>query len=92
MFNAAGIFRRNTVECLEMVRKLSELGISILFEKEQIDTSKMSSEFLLALAGVQAQDESVSISGNMRWSCEKRIRNPSNSVANAAKRTVNGEQ
>ena len=68
-------FARNTVECLDMVRKLSQLGISILFEKEQIDTSKMSSEFLLALAGVQAQDESVSISGNMRWSCEKRIRN-----------------
>ena len=58
-----------------MVRKLSQLGISILFEKEQIDTSKMSSEFLLALAGVQAQDESVSISGNMRWSYEKRMKN-----------------
>lgn len=68
-------FARNTVECLDMVRKLSQLGISILFEKEQIDTSKMSSEFLLALAGVQAQDESVSISGNMRWSCEKRMKN-----------------
>ena len=68
-------FARNTVECLDMVRKLSQLGISILFEKEQIDTAKMSSEFLLALAGVQAQDESVSISGNMRWSYEKRMKN-----------------
>ena len=34
----------------------------------------MSSEFLLALTGVQAQDESVSISGNMRWSYEKRMK------------------
>ena len=67
-------FARNTVECLDTVRKLSKLGVSVLFEKEQIDTSKMSSEFLLALAGVQAQDESVSISGNMRWSYEKRMK------------------
>ena len=68
-------FARNTVECLDTVRKLSKIGVSVLFEKEQIDTSKMSSEFLLALAGVQAQDESVSISGNMRWSYEKRMKN-----------------
>ena len=67
-------FARNTVDCLDTVRKLSELGISILFQKEQIDTSTMSSEFLLALTGVQAQNESVSISGNMRWSYEKRMR------------------
>ena len=67
-------FARNTVECLDTVRKLSKIGVSVLFEKEQIDTSKMSSEFLLALAGVQAQDESVSISGNMRWSYEKRMK------------------
>ena len=67
-------FARNTVDCLDTVRQLSEFGISILFQKEQIDTSKMSSEFLLALTGVQAQDESVSISGNMRWSYEKRMK------------------
>ena len=67
-------FARNTVECLDTVRKLSKIGVSVLFEKEQIDTSKMWSEFLLALAGVQAQDESVSISGNMRWSYEKRMK------------------
>ena len=67
-------FARNTVECLDTVRKLSKIGVSVLFEKEQIDTSKMSSEFLLALAGIQAQDESVSISGNMRWSYEKRMK------------------
>ena len=34
----------------------------------------MSSEILLAMTGTQAQDESISISGNMRWSYEKRMK------------------
>ena len=67
-------FARNTVDCLETVRMLSALGITVLFQKEQIDTADMSSEFILALAGIQAQDESVSISGNMRWSYEERMK------------------
>ena len=67
-------FARNTVDCLNTVRMLSGLGISVMFEKEHIDTAKMSSEILLAMAGTQAQDESISISGNMRWSYEKRMK------------------
>lgn len=67
-------FARNTVDCLNTVRLLSSLGVSVLFEKEQIDTAKMSSEILLAMTGTQAQDESISISGNMRWSYEKRMK------------------
>lgn len=34
----------------------------------------MTSEILLAMTGMQAQDESISISGNMRWSYEKRMK------------------
>lgn len=68
-------FARNTVDCLDTVRMLSDLGISVLFEKEQIDTAKMSSEVILGMISTQAQDESVSISGNMRWSYEKRMKN-----------------
>ena len=67
-------FARNTIDCLSTVRMLSELGVSVMFEKERIDTAKMSGEFLLALAGTQAQDESVSISGNVRWSYERRMK------------------
>lgn len=50
------------------------MGVNVLFEKEQIDTAKMSSEIMLALTGTQAQDESFAISTNMRWSYEKRMR------------------
>ena len=57
------------------VRILKEHGVSILFEKENIDTAYMSSEMLLALSGAQAQEESISISKNMRWSTERRMKN-----------------
>ena len=45
----------------------------ILFEKENIDTAYMSSEMLLAISGAQAQEESISISKNMRMSTRKRM-------------------
>ena len=66
-------FARNTKECLEVIRELKLLGISVYFEKENIDTSKMSGEMMTAMFASMAQAESQSISGNMRWSCQKRM-------------------
>lgn len=68
-------FARNTADSLMYARILKDNGVSILFEKENIDTAYMSSELLLALSGAQAQEESISISKNMRWSCERRMKN-----------------
>lgn len=67
-------FARNTADALMYARLLKEYGVSILFEKENIDTAYMSSELLLALSGAQAQEESLSISKNMRWSVEGRMK------------------
>ncbi len=67
-------FARNTVECLEYVRELKALGVSIYFEKEGLDTGGLSGELMLAIFGSIAQEESTSISGNMRWSYEKRMK------------------
>lgn len=67
-------FARNTADALMYARILRENGVSILFEKENIDTAFMSSELLLALSGAQAQEESISISKNMRWSIERRMK------------------
>ena len=61
-------FARNTVDCLQTVRMLSKLGVTVCFEKEHIDTAYMTSEVILALSGTQAQDESVSHGNNMKWS------------------------
>ena len=66
---------RNTKECLEAIRELKSLGVSIYFEKENIDTSMMSGEMMTALFASFAQAESESISGNMRWSYQKRMQN-----------------
>ena len=68
-------FARNTTECLEMVRRLKELNIPIVFEKENIDTSKMENEFLLTILASMAETESVSISQNSKWSIKKRFEN-----------------
>ncbi len=44
-------FSRNTVDCLQYIRQLKELGIGVIFEKENINTLTMTSEFMIALYG-----------------------------------------
>ena len=66
-------FARNTTECLETVRSLKSRGISVYFEKEGIDTGKVSGEMLTAVFASLAQAESESISKNVRWSYKKRM-------------------
>lgn len=66
-------FSRNTTECLEMVRKLSKLGVYMLFEKENIDTEHMSSELMLSILSSIAESESRSISENSKWSIKHRF-------------------
>lgn len=67
-------FMRNTVQCLEYIRELRSLGIGIIFEKENINTMKMSGEFIISLYGSFAQAESESISKNVTWGIEKSFR------------------
>ena len=67
-------FARNTVDTLEYVRQLKDLGIGVIFEKENINTMTMTSEFMIALYGSFAQAESESISKNVSWGVEKAFR------------------
>lgn len=64
---------RNTVDTLEIVRELTELGISIFFEKENINTQSMNGELFLSILSSLAQSESASISKNEKWSIQKRF-------------------
>lgn len=64
-------FSRNMAECQRTVAKLRQMGIRILFEKENIDTSDPSSEFFLSILASLAQEESNSISQNIRWAHAK---------------------
>ena len=60
-------FARNTVDCLNYVRALKELGIAVIFEKENMNTLEIDSEILITMLGAFAQSESESISTNVRW-------------------------
>lgn len=66
-------FARNTEELLAALRMLSELGVSVYFEEQGIDTAIMNSEMIVTFPGMAAQQESVTISGNIRWSYKKRM-------------------
>ena len=66
-------FARNTKDCLAAVRELKELGVSVQFEEQGIDTSKVSSEMVTAIMASLAQKQSESISGNVKWGVQKRI-------------------
>jgi len=68
-------FARNTTDCLEMVRKLLDLGIYIYFEKENINTQSMESELMLSILSGLAESESISISENNKWAIQRRFQN-----------------
>ena len=68
-------FSRNTTDCLEMVRKLLRLKIFIFFEKENIHTGSMDSELMLSILSGLAENESVSIAENIKWSIKRRVQN-----------------
>ena len=67
-------FARNTIDCIQTVRELKQLGITVEFEKENIDTGTMGSEMLLSILGAAAQEESLSISNNLKWSYRRRMK------------------
>lgn len=68
-------FSRNTVDCIEIVRKLCSQGIYMYFEKERINTKEMESELLLSILSGLAENESRSISQNVKWGIRKRMEN-----------------
>ncbi|MCM1228249.1 MAG: recombinase family protein, partial [Clostridium sp.] len=74
-------FARNTRDCLKNIRELKSLGITIFFEKENIDTANMTDEMIITIMGGLAQEESVSISQNVQWSIQKRMQNGTYNVS-----------
>lgn len=57
---------RNTLDSLNYIRKLKDLGIPVLFEKENINTMDARGELLITIMSSIAQQESQSISQNVR--------------------------
>ncbi|CAK7036295.1 MAG: hypothetical protein BACD_00124 [Bacteroides rodentium] len=68
-------FARNTVDLLNTVRHLKEIGVEVRFEKENISSFSEDGELMLTLLASFAQEESRSISENCKWGIRKRYAN-----------------
>ena len=66
-------FARNTRDCLSALRELSTMGVSVRFEKENIDTKTLTTELMVSVSGSLAQQESISISANQKMSYQRRM-------------------
>ena len=65
-------FSRNTLDCLKYTRKLKALNIAVFFEKENINTLDSKGEVLLTIMASLAQQESESLSANVRMGIQFR--------------------
>ncbi len=66
-------FARNTVDLLTTVRHLKSLEIEVQFEKENINSLSSDGELMLSILASFAQEESRSISENIKWGTQKRF-------------------
>ena len=65
-------FARNTLDCLNYIRKLKDKNIAVFFEKEGINTLDAKGEVLLTIMASLAQQESQSLSQNVRLGLQYR--------------------
>ena len=68
-------FARNTLDCLKYIRLLKEKNIPVFFEKENINTMDSKGEVLLTIMASLAQQESESLSKNVKLGLQFRYQN-----------------
>ena len=66
-------FARNTVDCLKTVRELRKKNVEVYFDKESISTNDTKVDMMLTIFASFAQEESKSISENVKWGVRKRM-------------------
>ena len=75
-------FGRNTAETISLLRELKAIGVRVIFENEEIDTSKYESEFLITLIEAYAQEESFNRRENILWGLEKGMKDGTSQLYN----------
>ena len=65
-------FSRNTHDFLGVLRRLRQLHVDVIFEKEGIRLSEADNEFILTLYAAIAQQEVVNTSQNISWAYRRR--------------------
>ena len=68
-------FARNTLDCLKYIRQLKEKNIPVYFEKESINTMDAKGEVLITIMASLAQQESQSLSQNVKLGLQFRYQN-----------------
>lgn len=59
-------FARNTLDCLQYIRKLKDKNVAVYFEKENINTLDAKGEIMLTIMASLAQQERQSLSQNVK--------------------------
>ena len=62
------------MDTLQTVRELKAVGVEVRFEKENLHTFDPKCEVMLTIMSSLAQEESRSISENIRWAQQKNMR------------------
>jgi site-specific DNA recombinase len=64
-------FARNVVDCQRYVKDLKSKGVEVRFEREGISSMDAGADFIFSMLAMVAQEESRSISENVKWRYEK---------------------
>ena len=65
-------FGRDTVEILDALRQLKQLGVRVIFEQEELDTANTDSDLMISILESLAQAENESRSENIKWGIKQR--------------------
>jgi len=65
-------FARNTLDCLKYIRQLKDKNIPVIFEKEGINSMDAKGEVMLTIMASLAQQESQSLSQNVKMGLQYR--------------------
>jgi site-specific DNA recombinase len=65
-------FARNTLDCLKYIRQLKDKNIAVFFEKENINSMDSKGEVMLTIMASLAQQESQSLSQNVKLGLQYR--------------------
>ncbi|BAE85217.1 recombinase family protein [Desulfitobacterium hafniense] len=84
-------FARNTVDSIQAIRRLKELGIAVFFEKENINSLSEKSEQMLTILSSLAQGEAEGVSTNNKWGILKRFQDGTYIISTPAYGYTNNE-
>lgn len=65
-------FGRDTIEILDALNQLKQLGVRVIFEQEELDTAKTDSDLMIAIIESLAQSENESRSDNIKMGIKYR--------------------